>query len=255
MITQKQVQELAKQHQRDQYSIYREYLQSAALTQLFSLENSNQLIFKGGTALRLIYQSPRFSEDLDFNSNTSLSKTKLLIKQLSKQLQLQIPNLYFKFIPSVAGLTAKLYLPLKISSQDLTVKLDFSFREKLHSFNKTTLQTSFPIQSFSLIQVMSKEEILAEKIGAILSRDQVRDIYDLWWLLSSDTFWDDNLISSKLTNLDLKVELSSLIEKINSLSTDNFSKRLSKFLPLNDRKMLAHIPQLLTQLIKRNIKQ
>jgi hypothetical protein len=44
----------------------REYLQVRLLEGLQSAGASADLVFHGGTALRLLYRTPRFSEDLDF---------------------------------------------------------------------------------------------------------------------------------------------------------------------------------------------
>ena len=48
-------------------NIVREYVQHLFLTELYQLPESEKLLFKGGTALRIIFDSPRFSEDLDFS--------------------------------------------------------------------------------------------------------------------------------------------------------------------------------------------
>ena len=48
-------------------NIVREYFQHIFLGELYKLPDAEKLLFKGGTALRIIYGSPRFSEDLDFS--------------------------------------------------------------------------------------------------------------------------------------------------------------------------------------------
>ena len=51
-------------------AILREYLQILILKQLYKTESGKKLYFTGGTYLRLIHNLKRFSEDLDFNTNT-----------------------------------------------------------------------------------------------------------------------------------------------------------------------------------------
>lgn len=51
----------------DVQQLIREEVELAFLNRLFASPLSDRLIFKGGTALRLVYASPRFSEDLDFS--------------------------------------------------------------------------------------------------------------------------------------------------------------------------------------------
>ncbi len=46
--------------------IEKDYFQDLLLYQLY--KQTNQLVFKGGTALYKFYQLPRFSEDLDFSA-------------------------------------------------------------------------------------------------------------------------------------------------------------------------------------------
>jgi len=45
-----------------------EYLQYELLDSLFKLKEASSLSFIGGTAIRMLQQSPRFSEDLDFDN-------------------------------------------------------------------------------------------------------------------------------------------------------------------------------------------
>jgi len=49
-------------------NILREYLQYKILEIIFNSETGRSLAFLGGTALRILYNSNRFSEDLDFDN-------------------------------------------------------------------------------------------------------------------------------------------------------------------------------------------
>jgi predicted nucleotidyltransferase component of viral defense system len=49
-------------------SILVEYIQHELLDSLFKQEKSQHLSFIGGTALRIVYNGSRFSEDLDFDN-------------------------------------------------------------------------------------------------------------------------------------------------------------------------------------------
>ena len=61
MITKEQIQELAKKFSIDWYSIMREYLQIVFLASLYESKSSQDVYFKGGTAIRLLLNSFRFS--------------------------------------------------------------------------------------------------------------------------------------------------------------------------------------------------
>jgi predicted nucleotidyltransferase component of viral defense system len=45
-----------------------EYLQYEILDSIFKQKDSEKLSFIGGTAIRIVYKSQRFSEDLDFDN-------------------------------------------------------------------------------------------------------------------------------------------------------------------------------------------
>ncbi|MBN3033749.1 MAG: nucleotidyl transferase AbiEii/AbiGii toxin family protein, partial [Candidatus Saganbacteria bacterium] len=68
MITIETLEKLARQYQTSVFpNLVREYFQHEFLSDLYKLPGAEKLMFKGGTALRIIYGSPRFSEDLDFS--------------------------------------------------------------------------------------------------------------------------------------------------------------------------------------------
>ncbi len=60
------IRDLAGRHQTTTDNIVREYFQHLFLSHLYRQKGSEHWLFKGGTALRIIWRSPRFSEDLDF---------------------------------------------------------------------------------------------------------------------------------------------------------------------------------------------
>ncbi|MBU4489429.1 MAG: nucleotidyl transferase AbiEii/AbiGii toxin family protein, partial [Actinobacteria bacterium] len=60
-------QRLAGELRIDVTQVVREYWEVVFLKGLLESGHGNGLVFKGGTALRLVYGSPRFSEDLDFS--------------------------------------------------------------------------------------------------------------------------------------------------------------------------------------------
>jgi predicted nucleotidyltransferase component of viral defense system len=55
-------------------NILREYLQYKILEIIFNSKIANRLSFLGGTALRIVHENTRFSEDLDFD-NFNLSES------------------------------------------------------------------------------------------------------------------------------------------------------------------------------------
>jgi predicted nucleotidyltransferase component of viral defense system len=51
--------------------LLREYLQYKILALIFNSDFATKFAFLGGTCLRIVHQTNRFSEDLDFSANQS----------------------------------------------------------------------------------------------------------------------------------------------------------------------------------------
>ena len=66
MISLTQLKPFARQYKTNDATVLREYLQLLFLSRLYEYSKNQQIVFKGGTAIHLIYKAPRFSEDLDF---------------------------------------------------------------------------------------------------------------------------------------------------------------------------------------------
>src|SRR3990167_2129233 len=75
----------------DSMQIVREFWETIILKGLFDSPEGKALIFKGGTSLRLVYGSSRFSEDLDFSLTEDRLKGKF--RQLIKKIVLPYPEL------------------------------------------------------------------------------------------------------------------------------------------------------------------
>ena len=69
-------------------AILREYLQVKILSIISQHRIHHQLCFIGGTALRLMYHSQRFSEDLDFdNWDLTIEDFEILAKHIRQMME------------------------------------------------------------------------------------------------------------------------------------------------------------------------
>src|SRR3989338_7127382 len=66
MLNIKNLEKFTDQTQTSIQNVVREYCQHLFLSFLYQQARSEKLLFKGGTALRVVFHSPRFSQDLDF---------------------------------------------------------------------------------------------------------------------------------------------------------------------------------------------
>src|SRR3989344_1347759 len=189
---------LAKKFEIDNFTLFREYLQVKFLDEFYKVRILKNTYFKGGTCLRLIFGSSRFSEDLDFTTYESKEKIKKILGKAVKKLSVEFPNISLKELRTLQGFSFKIYLTTEISAQPLTVRLDFSKRESVIEPMVSPIETSHPILSTVVVDHLSEREILSEKIRAITKREKGRDLFDLWFLLSKGVNLDEKFIGKKL---------------------------------------------------------
>lgn len=250
MITHQQQEELAKNYQIDTYTVFREYLQLVFLSYLYQRKEAEKIYFKGGTAIHLLCGSPRFSEDLDFLTPFVASEIKKVTAETEKQIQKELPE--FKISPLWAG-RKTLRLRIKHLTPDFkypfVIRLDFSLGEKPIRAIVSPLLTKFPIAFFPLVSHLSAEEILAEKICALLTRSRGRDLFDLWFLLEKGIKIEPSLVEKKLEEEAKKFSKEQLIKKIKAYPIGNLKKDLDKFLPVSQRKLTPILKEILLKKI------
>lgn len=190
--------------------IIREYWEMTLLNELVKSCIGSNLIFKGGTALRLGYGSPRFSEDLDFDLNKSISLsdfTQTVEKIINKFSEISLKDLAEKYNTFIAQIRVKEEnLPKSFS-----IKIEISkryIREKKYYEPKLLIS---PINSAQiLINAARIEEIKKEKLQAVKTRKQTRDLFDLWYISQLEkTIWQCPKHSFNL--IELKKELNKFL--------------------------------------------
>jgi len=182
----------------DKLNLLREYVQSQSLRSLHESEAFVNLAFVGGTALRFVYNLPRFSEDLDFALETEdgykpeawLKKPEAWLKKLKNDFTLAgfdvsvrwndrstVHKAWIKIgqLLHDAGLAA-------MREQKLSVKLEIDTRPPAGACSERTLITRHAMLSIRHYDLPS---LMAGKIHALLTRkySKGRDWYDLLWYL------------------------------------------------------------------------
>lgn len=174
---------LAAQIGIDVQQLIREEAELMFLKGLFESSLSDKLVFKGGTALRLIYASPRFSEDLDFSITEEIKTAEF------KKIITHIAKLDERF--SIKDLTSKYYthlaqIRIKEPWQDLAFSLKIEVAKKVIKKADSGFAVSLAKSPASNISVMVKaftlERILKDKLEAIKERKMPRDIFDIWYI-------------------------------------------------------------------------
>jgi len=256
MLSKEQAGNFAKELKIDLFSVYREYLQLLFLKYLYRLERSNQIYFKGETAIRFLYESFRFSEDLDFTSNLEEDETEALIQKAIKNLSREV-EVQFKKEKTIANsFTGRVFQNVSDFSFPLTVRIDISLKEKPIYLESNYIETTFPIIPYPLVMHLTAKEILAEKIRAFIIRGKGRDIFDIWFLLSKKIRINWDLVNLKMayykrkTNLEeayykRKTNLEEIINTISAIPLQEIQKDLTRFLPPGQRPMIKKIKVLL----------
>ena len=165
----------------DKTQVVREHWELIVLKGLYESPFGRYLIFKGGTALRLTFGSPRFSEDLDFSltKDTLKGKFSTLVKKiLSPFSALSITDLVEKYYTYLAEIkVTQDYLPfpfrIKIEISKREVK-DYQWELKLLSSPATVIQV--------VGQVASLQQIYKDKLACLKGRAKPKDLFDLWYI-------------------------------------------------------------------------
>ncbi len=193
-----------------------EYLQYELLDSLFKLPGSEQLSFIGGTAIRIIYNSQRFSEDIDFdNFGLTFSQFKSLLLKACRELSIKGIEPEYRFL--LKNKTAHCYIkfPSLLQRYGLTghrdekilVSVDAERKKRVVSPEIKTLN-KFGI--FRNLPVNSPSILLSQKLLAIIfrKREKGRDFYDASFL-------------SGLTKPNY-----SYVERVSALSAEKFKEML-----------------------------
>ncbi len=190
--------------------VLREYLQVIILNSIYKHNFGKLLFFMGGTALRFFYNMPRFSEDLDFDAaGLNIRQFKEILANVQSGLQkegfsttvsvekrnnLFIAELYFKELMKLYEITDKRGL-------DMMIKIEvYKPRWKIHS---ESLVLSLYGYNFSAV-LLSKENIISEKVLALLNRKRGRDIYDLLFMLRKKFPFNEHILKANKVKLPVK---------------------------------------------------
>jgi len=218
-------------------SILKEYLQYKILNSIFNSKYSGKLAFLGGTALRIIYGSTRFSEDLDFDNfdlnekefrdlssivGADLSMEGLMVEvsmvtKNAYRINIRIPGLLFDFGLSPAN-------KHKILLQIDTVPQNFSYVPDKPFLNK--------FEVFAQINAVPKNLLLSQKIFASVDRKRPmgRDFFDIVFLYGIGAKPDFKYLKKNIGVGDQKELGKYLLEKTRHFDFEALSKDVEPLL-------------------------
>lgn len=239
MISQEQIIKMANQYQTTEVNVLREYFQHLFLSYFYQQPLTGDVYFKGGSALRLVYSSPRFSEDLDFNTlEGDMKKIEDSVLDTLEEVEHEgIPVAVEESKQTTGGYLG--IFKFTLNKEVVTVQVEISFRKQQSSGELKTIVNDF-IPPYTLI-VLQKEQLVNEKIQALLARGKPRDFYDLYFMLRA------NLISTE------KRKILTDASKLLKASEINFERELKQFLPKSHWAIIRNFKTSLETEIKRFI--
>jgi hypothetical protein len=178
-------------------NVVREYLQARILGCLQRAGAMIPLAFHGGTALRFLYTSVRYSEDLDFalEGDRVQYDFRAYLQAIQSQLAPEGYALDIKASDHRVVHSAFVRFPGLLHELDLSPPHEQAFSVKIEVDTNppagAVLETSIVRRHVTLhLQHHDRGSLLASKLHAILQRPYTkgRDIYDLFWFLS-DPHW------------------------------------------------------------------
>ena len=177
-------------HDKNQH-LLREYLQYVILQALSRSKYGHRFVFLGGTCLRIVYDTHRFSEDLDFdNKDVTTYEFEQAIGEVQRYLERSGYTVSIRFVHKGAY-HARITFPALLYQYSLSghkeakllIKLDtekqhYSYTPRVHTLDKFGIQND--------VLATPPELLCAQKIAAVLGRKRPkgRDFYDLHWLLT-----------------------------------------------------------------------
>ena len=126
-------------------------------------------VLHGGTAIWRCYNGNRFSEDIDVYIPKDRKKIEELFKSLEKK--------GFKIIKK--RLKERSFYS-ELIFNETSIRFEATFQIKKPIFKKYETSESFFINVYTL----TPEDLIIEKINTYLKRRKIRDLYDIFFLLS-----------------------------------------------------------------------
>jgi len=234
----------------------KEYLQYPVLEFIYTNRKYKQFVFIGGSCLRICFNAPRLSEDLDFDLDKKTWE-RLDISKIAKEIEEYFKKEYLLDVKTKCQGKSRIYLKFSVlrdlglanksESDWLYVKIEPSqtyFKEpKIELSPISQYGFNFIIRNYSL------EFLMTGKLCAIFSREwfkgdeqeiniKGRDFYDLFWYLQKGISPDFSNLKKIIGIGDwekLKEELKKRIG--DNVTSQKLSYDLKNFFP--DQKFVS----------------
>lgn len=239
MINRETLSEQATHNQTTEINVAREYCQHLFLRSFYQQKGSERVMFRGGTALKIVYGSPRFSEDLDFSGfGVHLHQIEDWILETLGEIELSTIGVDIQESKTTSGGYLSI-LNYQLYDYHIRVQLEISLREQNDIQGQGVLLTPETLPAYTLT-LLPEIKLVEEKIDALLTRSKPRDFFDLYFLLRKG-----------LITPEMKPGLDAVKVILQDLRMD-FQSELSQFLPRSHQVILRDFQTTLSNELSRH---
>lgn len=250
MISTESLEKLSKQYQVGIFpNIVREYFQHVFLGELYKIAGAEKMLFKGGTALRIVYGSPRFSEDLDFS----------LFGVVQNELESFVEGIFVQVLGEIERVGIKVELGEKIGPTrggyfgvatfrileypPVAMEINVSARNGRDMRGEVDSVASDFVPTYTVVH-LPQNELVEEKIfSALRERKKPRDFYDLYFIMRKAMLSPDQ----KKRLAEIKEEVIADARRV------DFRGELGTLLPADQQAVIRDFPAMLERELNRQL--
>lgn len=220
-------------------TVVKEMLHYDILDALQTSNAAKDIVFQGGTALRLIYQSSRYSEDLDFAT----------LRPITQKTMEAFKKVFVDTVKKKYGLEAEVVDPKKSDyegrvsvvkwaakvtisgipgneKQKQVINIEIASVPSLEYEVKMVASRYNEVSQDIFVQVETLREIMADKIVAMAGRKhfKARDVWDMAWLKDKNIIAPAEFVRQKIEHYGIANFNERLQEKLEFMETPEAKK-------------------------------
>ncbi|MCC6190537.1 MAG: nucleotidyl transferase AbiEii/AbiGii toxin family protein [Anaerolineales bacterium] len=246
MIGQDSLVQAARSQQTTELNVAREYCQHLFLSSFYRQAGSERILFKGGTALRIVFGSPRFSEDLDFSGfGATVSEIETWVLETVSEIEQHGIGLELAESKTTSG-GYLATMDCRVHDYSVRILIEISLRSQARRKSRATqvqgqgmLITPDFLPAYTLM-LLPEAVLVDEKLNALLTRGKPRDYYDAYFLLRKG-----------MVTVDQRLRLAEVKQKL-LRSKLNLQRELALFLPRSHHAVLRDFNRVLEAELTRH---
>lgn len=232
MLDKKFLQDFAVKSETNFRNIIREYTQHLFLRSFYTKKGCENFLFKGGTALKIVFGSPRFSEDLDFTGIGGSQDYEKVLEETLFDLSKEGLNIDLVESKSTSG-GHLVNMVVDLFEEKIEIKNQISFLEGRAVGAENMVVTTNLAPSYSIF-LLGRAVLVEEKIKALIERAKPRDFFDLYFILRKEELRNVLKINEE--------QREKVFGRIESQRKEDLERELKEFLPKSFWQVIKDVP-------------